>query len=154
MKKQDVKIARGLFSSFDLLPGEVEDGLAEEGAHADDEEDVEDGGADDGADADVGEGDKDADDGGEELRRGSSCGHEGGAGHVLGAADDLDDDVERGDKELVAHDGQRHEHVDEADDVEDDGASPPRLEVEEVGREQRVLLVFGPIAGKRVQWFM
>ena len=63
-------------------PGEVEDRLGEEGAHADDEEDVEDGGADDGADADVGLGDEDADDRREEFRRRPARRHERRAGNI------------------------------------------------------------------------
>ena len=98
----------------------MEHRLGEERAHPDDEEDVEDGRADDGADADVWEGDEDTDDGGEELGSWASGRHEGGSGDVLGAADDLDDDVEGWDEELVADDGQRDEHVHHAEHVEDD----------------------------------
>jgi len=61
----------------------VEHRLGEERAHPDHEEDVEDGRADDGADADVGEGDEDADDGGEEFGRGTSGRHESGSGDVF-----------------------------------------------------------------------
>lgn len=121
-------------------PGEREDGAGEESAHPDDEEDVEDGAADDGADADVVEGDEHADHGGEELGRGAAGGHEGGAGDILGDVQLLDDHVQRRHEELVAHDGQRDEHVDDAEDVQEDRSVAPLLQGEQVLREEGVLL--------------
>ena len=56
--------------------------LGRECAGRDHEEDVEDGRPDDGSDPDVVLRDEDADDGGEELRGGSTGGHEGGARNV------------------------------------------------------------------------
>ena len=50
--------------------------------------------------------DEDADDGGEELRGGAAGGHEGGARHVLRAADHVDDDVERRHEELGGRTGR------------------------------------------------
>lgn len=122
-------------------PRQRQERLAEQGAHADDEEDVEDGWADDGADADVVERDEDADDAGEELRGAATCCHEGGAGHVVRDVQLLDDDVERRHKEFVTDHGQGDEHVDDAGYVEDDGATLALLLREQIRGEQRLRLV-------------
>lgn len=120
-------------------PRQGEHRPAEDGAHADHKKDVEHSRADDGADADVVERHEHAYHAGEELGGGAAGGHEGGAGHVVRNVQFLDDDVEGRHKELVAHDGQRDEHVDDAEDVQRDGALPPLLHGEEIGGEQRVL---------------
>lgn len=120
-------------------PRQGEHRPAEDGAHADHKKDVEHSRADDGADADVVERHEHAYHAGEELGGGAAGGHEGGAGHVVRNVQLLDDDVEGRHKELVAHDGQRDEHVDDAEDVQHDGALPPLLHGEEVRGEQRVL---------------
>ncbi|CAH0392312.1 unnamed protein product [Bemisia tabaci] len=122
-------------------PRQRQDRVREDGAHPDDEEDVEDGRADDRADPDVVEGHEHSDDTGEELGGRPPGGHERRPGHVVGDLELLDDDVQRGDEELVADDGQRHEHVDDAQDVDDDGAATPLLQGERVGREERLLLL-------------
>ena len=121
-------------------PGEVQHCFAEQGAHPDHEEDVEHGRAHDGADAHVGERDEHADDRGEELWRGAPGSHEGRSGHVLADAKLLDDDIERGNEELVTHDGQGHEHVDDAEDVEHHRATLQLLLVEEIWRKQGIWL--------------
>lgn len=120
-------------------PRQRQQRFREERAHADDEQDVEDGGADDRADADVVERHEHTDDAGEQLGRTAAGRHERGAGHIVRDAQLLDDHVQRRHKELVAHDGQRHEHVHHAEYVKCDGAGPALLEREQVGGEQRIL---------------
>ncbi len=51
------------------------------------------------------------------------------------------DYVQGGHEVLVAHQGQGVEHIDDADDVEDDGAVPPLLLGEEVVGEEVVPLL-------------
>ncbi|KAG8303850.1 hypothetical protein J6590_002855 [Homalodisca vitripennis] len=120
-------------------PGKSEDGAGEQGAHPDDEEDVEDRATHDGTDADVVERHEHADHGGEELRRGAPCGHEGGPGHGRH-------------EELVAHDGQGDEHVYHSDNVEYDRPVAPLLHREQILREERVLLDdFGLVGGLRLR---
>ncbi|TNN53168.1 hypothetical protein EYF80_036629 [Liparis tanakae] len=113
-------------------PGQVQHLPGEDGAHADHEQDVEDGRAHDGADAHVAVGDEDADQGGEELRGGASGRHEGGPGHVVGDRQLDGDDLQPGHEELVADDGQGHEHVDHAQEVQGHPALLPLLHREEV----------------------
>lgn len=98
-------------------PGEVEDLVREDGAHADHEQDVEHGRAHDSADAHVAVWDEHADDGGEELGGGASGRHEGGACYVVWYDQLLGDDRESGHEELITHDGQGDEHVQHAERV-------------------------------------
>ena len=65
-------------------PGRQLEGFsAGKGTGGDDEEDVEHGAPHDCSDSHVGDGDEDADDGGEELWRRSAGRHEGGAGNIV-----------------------------------------------------------------------
>ena len=121
-------------------PREVQHCFAEQGAHSDHEQDVEHGRTHDGADAHVGECDEHSDDRGKEFWRGAPGGHEGGAGHVLADAELFDDDIERGNEELVTDDGEGHEHVDDAEDVENHGAALQLLLVEEIWRKEGIWL--------------
>ena len=130
-------------------PGEVEHRLAEQRAHPDHEEDVEHGGAHDGADTHVRERDEHADNWGEQLGRRPAGSHEGGARHVLADAELLDDDVQRGDEELVADDGEGYEHVDDAEHVQRHGARRQLVGAEEVWREEGVWLWLGGVGGGR-----
>lgn len=41
--------------------------------------------------------------------------------------ENLDNDIQGWDKKFVTHDGEGHEHVDDPDDVEDDGPFPSLL---------------------------
>ena len=52
----------------------------------------------------------------------------------------LSDDVKGWDEELVTDERERVEHVDDADDVEDDGAAAQLLVREQVGREEGIVL--------------
>ena len=124
-------------------PGQVQHSLGEQRAHPDHEQNVEDRRTHDRADAHVGKGHEHADDRSKEFRRGPAGRHECSTGHVFAAADHVDDDIQRRHEELIADDGQRHEHVDEADDVEDDGAFESCVPVEEVRGEEGVSLLLG-----------
>lgn len=126
-------------------PGEREHCFGEERAHPYDEQDVEHGRSDDGADADVVEGDEHADDAGEEFRGWASGGHEGRPGHIVLDVELLDDDVQARDEELVADDGQRDEHVDDPQNVQDDGTIAALVLREEVLGEERIRLVEGVV---------
>ena len=109
--------------------------FAEQGAHADDEENVEDGRAHDGPDAHVVLGHEHADDAGEQLGSAAAGRHERSAGHVVRDLEPFDDDLQRRHEELVADDGQRHEHVHAAGDVQHHGALLPLLLREQIRRE-------------------
>ena len=115
-------------------PGELEDAATDDGARADDEEDVEDGRPDDRADADVAVRDEDADDAGEQFGRAAAGRHEGGAGDVLRDGEPLGDHLQGGHEELVADDRQRDEHVDDAEDVQHDAAVAQLVLAEHVRR--------------------
>merc|ERR1719309_1195753 len=93
---------------------------AGKGTGGDDEENVEHGAADDCSDSHVGDGDEDADDGGEELWRRSAGRHEGGTGYIVADPPPFNDDVEGGDEVVVADEGEGVEHVEQADHVQDD----------------------------------
>mmetsp|Transcript_8283 Transcript_8283/g.27263 ORF Transcript_8283/g.27263 Transcript_8283/m.27263 type:complete len:438 (+) Transcript_8283:734-2047(+) len=85
-------------------------GRRHHGAHADDEEHVEDGGPDDGAEAD-GAALERADERRGELGRGPARRHERRAGDVVAEVPLFGDDLQRGDEELVADDGDADEEV-------------------------------------------
>ena len=126
-------------------PGQVQHGLAEQRAHPNHEEDVEHGGAHDGADTHVRERDEHSDDWGEQLGRRPAGSHEGGARHVLADPELLDDDVQWGDEELVADDGEGDEHVDDAEHVQRHGARGELVGAEEVGGEEWIWLRLGGV---------
>ena len=86
--------------------------LAEQCTHPNDKEDIEHGRPNNGSDTNVWERDEHSDDGGEELWRGPSGGHEGGSGDVFADTEFFNDDIEWGHKELVTDYGKSYEHVD------------------------------------------
>ena len=98
------------------LPVELEHKGGEERGATDDAAQVEDGRADDGADAHVVLDGEDAHERGEELWRRRARRHESSAGNVGREAERLGYILERGDKVVVAHDGEPPEHVEDAPD--------------------------------------
>lgn len=113
-------------------PGEVQNLPREECAHTDHEQNVKDRGTHDGSDAHVAVRDEHANHGREELGGGASGGHEGGTRHIVRNLELFRDDGERGNEELVAHDGEGDEHVGHPEHVEHDSALSPLLECEQV----------------------
>ena len=65
--------------------------------------------------------------GDEELGRGGARGHEGGAGHVRRQLQLVDDDLERGDEEVLADQGEPEAHVEHDEEVEEELAELDRL---------------------------
>mmetsp|Transcript_18353 Transcript_18353/g.52420 ORF Transcript_18353/g.52420 Transcript_18353/m.52420 type:complete len:289 (-) Transcript_18353:967-1833(-) len=127
-------------------PGELKGLLGHEGARRDDEEDVEDGGPNDGTEANLGfaEGSEQA---GEQLRRGSAGSHQRRTGDVHAQVH-----AARGrhllqgrHEEFVADDGQRQEHVEDADAVED--REPLRIGLFDVGAQVLRLEAAVPVHG-------
>ena len=60
----------------------------------------------------------------------------------------VSDDVEGRNKELVANEGERVEHVEDAEGVQDDGAALPLLLREEVRWEEGVVAASVAVGGK------
>ena len=115
-------------------PSQGEDAGAHNGAHADHKEDVEDCRADDGADANVATRDEDADEAGEQFRGAAARRHEGRAGHVLRDIQFVNDHLQRRHEELITDDRQGHEHVNDANDIQDNSALPDLIHGEQIRR--------------------
>lgn len=129
-------------------PREREHRPREQRAHADHEQNVEHGRADDGADADVVERHEHPDGGREQLGSAAPGRHERGPRDVVADLQLLDNNVQRRHEELVAHDGQGDEHVNEADDVQEDGAVAALLFGEEIRREEGLRFVGEEVDGR------
>ena len=72
----------------------------------------------------------------EELGRTPTSSHKGGTGHIFGNVELLNNDFQRGDEKLIAHNGQRTEHVNQAKNIKHDGTISLLLHREQFGRVQ------------------